>query len=110
MIPIPPAPISNQAMADLLCTIMVLCKGLDKNKQPIWAYMAIKPSMAAGFKEARRKGGVNLADFGTVIESGTGEHPPEDIQRIMERDYGMNHKFEEELLNKVAALQEKASA
>jgi len=109
MIPIPPAPISNQALADLLCTIMVLCKGFDDRKQPIWAYLCIKPSMAQSFKQARERGGFDVSEYGTVLESGNGLEPPAEIKTKMERDYGMNHNFEAELLERVAALQAKAS-
>lgn len=110
MRPIPPAPISDQALADLLCTIMVLCQGKDRRGKPIWAYLCIKPSMALGFKEARARGNVDITNYGSVLESGEGTEPPDDVKERMERDYGMNHQFEEELLKKIAALQAHANA
>lgn len=110
MIPIPPAPISNQALADLLCTIMVLCKGLDEQKRPIWAYICIKPGMALAFKTARERGNIDISEYGSVLESGSGEEPPEEVKLRMERDYGMNHRFEAELLEKIAALQATTTA
>lgn len=90
--------ISQHAMADLLCTIMVLCKGQDGYGNPCWAYICIKPSMAQSFKEAREKGVFNLEDYGSVIEHGNGTEPPEDIRMSMERNYGMNHNYENKLL------------
>lgn len=96
---LPPTPISAHAMADLLCSFIVLCRGFNADQQPIWAYLCIKPSMAADFKEARERGNIDIAEFGTVLESGMGKEPPEDTKQLMERDYGVNHAFEEEILN-----------
>jgi|GEM_PF-1707282 len=100
-------PISQNAMADLLCTIMVLCRGSNDRGNPCWAYMCVKPSMAQSFKEARTKGAFNLEDYGSVIEYGDGVEPPDDIKRSMERNYGMNHNYEDELLNAVAEMKRK---
>jgi hypothetical protein len=96
-------PISSNAMADLLCTIMILCRGRSMQGKPCWAYMCIKPSMAHAFKEAREKGPFDLSNYGAIIESGDGIDPPQEVQQRMERDYGMNHNFEEELLRAAEA-------
>jgi hypothetical protein len=98
---------SQNAMADLLCTIMVLCRGCDNRGKPCWAYMCIKPSMAKSFKEAREKGAFNLEEYGSVIEHGEGSEPPEDVKKIMERDYGMNHNYEDDLLRVVEEIKRK---
>lgn len=90
---------NKNVMADLLCTIMVLCRGTNQDGEPCWAYMCIKPSMAQFFKEAREKGAFDLEEYGTILESGEGEEPPEDIKLRMEREYGMNHNYEENILN-----------
>ena len=96
-------PLSAQSMADLLCTLIILCRGKDAENSPIWAYLCIKPSMASAFKAARERGGFDIADYGTILESGDGEEPPANIKRRMERDYGVNHMFEQQLLDAVAA-------
>lgn len=98
-----PFTLSPQSMADLLCSLIILCRGRDGLNNPIWAYLCIKPSMAAIFKEARERGGIELADYGTILESGEGEDPPSNIMRRMERDYAVNHQFEQDLLDAVAA-------
>lgn len=98
-----PLPLSPQAMADLLCTLMILCRGKDAMGRPIWAYLCIKPSMAMAFKEARARGNIDISEYGTVLESGSGEEPPANIKTRMERDYGVTHGSEEELLAAVAA-------
>jgi len=90
-------------MADLLCTLIILCRGNNAENKPIWAYLCIKPSMAEAFKAARDSGGIDIGEYGTVLESGDGAEPPAVIKTRMERDYGVNHGFEDELLNAVAA-------
>jgi hypothetical protein len=98
---ITPPPISQNAMADLLCTIMILCRGGDENGNPCWAYMCIKPSMAKSFKAARDSGIFNIEDYGTIIECGNGVQPPDAVKRRMEREFGMNHHYEDDLLRAV---------
>ena len=73
MIHIPPAPISMQAMADLLSTVIVLCRGQDRYAKHFWAYLCIKPSMADAFCQARNQGNFSLGDYGTILETGEGE-------------------------------------
>lgn len=106
MIKSAPLPLSAHSIADLLCTLIILCRGRDVENKPIWAYLCIKPSMASAFKYARERGGLDIADYGTIIESGDGEEPPSDIKTRMERDYGVNHGFEDQLLAAIAAKQE----
>lgn len=88
-------------MLDLLCTIMVLCQGRLQSGKPYWAYMCVKPSQAQAFKEARERGGFDLEEYGSIIEWGEGNEPPEDVRRRMEREYGMRHDFEERLLDAI---------
>lgn len=101
---ITPPPISQNAMADLLCTIMILCRGRGADGNSCWAYMCIKPSMARSFKEARDKGAFDIEDYGTVIEEGLGAEPSTEVKRRMEREYGMNHNYEDDLLRAVDSI------
>ncbi len=98
---ITPPPLSPQSMADLLCTIVVLCYGRDRYKRDFWAYLCIKPSMAESFKKARESGSMNLVDFGTILEAGEGTEVPEDIRKTMEHTYGVRHDYEEQLLKAI---------
>jgi hypothetical protein len=95
--------LSPQAMADLLCTLMILCHGTDSNSNPFWAYVCIKPSMAKLFKEARERGNFKLEDYGAIIESGEGYDVPPEVMERMERDYGVNHNFENDLIKVIDA-------
>lgn len=91
-------------MADLLCTIILLCRGTGTDGKPFWAYMCIKPSMAQAFKDARDMGTFRLEDYGTILELGEGEEVPAGIKQRMEREYGVNHGYEEELLKSIEAI------
>ncbi|NBX02770.1 MAG: hypothetical protein EBR02_01630 [Alphaproteobacteria bacterium] len=66
--------------------------------------MAVKPSMAEAFKEAREKGGFNLDEFGTIIEWGEGEQIPAEVEARMIRDHGIDPDYENKLIQ---ALEEK---
>lgn len=91
-------------MADLLCTIVLLCRGTGTDGKPFWAYMCIKPSMAQAFKDAREKGNFKLEEYGTILEIGEGADVPPDIMHRMEVHYGVNHHYEDELMAAIEAL------
>ncbi|MDX1974253.1 MAG: hypothetical protein SFT92_01110 [Rickettsiales bacterium] len=95
-------PLSSQSMADLLCTIVVLCQGKRPFGGDFWAYLSIKPSMAKMFKEARERGdAIHLEDYGTIIEWGEGDAVPAHIRGLMEKTYGVNHHYEDDLRHAV---------
>ncbi len=103
----PEQSLSSQSVADLLCTIMLLCHARHPDGKPFWAYLCIKPSMAKAFRDARDSGAFNLEDYGTIIEWGDGAEVPEDTRKRMERDYGVKHDYEEQLQKAVENLQNK---
>jgi hypothetical protein len=105
---LPPPPLSTQSMADLLCTIILFCSGTGTDGKPFWAYMCIKPSMADSFKEARDRGEFKLEDYGTILEIGEGLEAPQDVRQRMETQYGVNHHYEEELLEYIEAMTKEA--
>ena len=105
MVAITPPPLSSQSMADLLCTIMLLCRGNYQDGRSFWAYFCIKPSMARAFKEARDHGQIHLEEYGTIIECGDGNDVPADIRERMEKEYGVNHRYEEQLFQALVALE-----
>ena len=96
-------PSSSRHMADLLCTIIVLCQASDERGDPFWSYLCLKPSMVQAFREARLKGSCNLDDFGTIIEHGKGNAVPLDVKLRMERDFGVNHRLEDDLAKAIEA-------
>lgn len=104
MVQITPPPLSPQSMADLLCTMVLLCTGQDEYDRNFWAYICIKPSMAEPFRIAREQGNFNLGEYGTIIEAGEGTAPPAEVKTRMERDYGVSDNYEEELLRSMYAI------
>jgi len=91
-------------MADLMCTVMVLCQGENEQGHAFWAYILIKPSMARAFREACGKEAFNLEDYGTVIEYGEGDEVPLHVQNRMERFYGADHHYEDTLLHALETI------
>lgn len=110
MVHITPPPLSSQSMADLLCTIVLLCHGKDMYNRTFWAYMCIKPSMAEAFKKARDAGGFNLGEYGTIIEAGEGTEVPLDVKDRMARDYGVQDDYEDQLLRTIDVMRQNANA
>jgi hypothetical protein len=104
---ITPPPLSDQSMADLYATITVLCFGKHRDGKPFWAYMQVKPSMAKAFREARESGECDLEDYGTVVEWGEGQDVPPRIKVRMERNHGIRHNYEREIL-KMAQIMDNA--
>ena len=104
---ITPPPLSPQSMADLLCTIVILCRGKDKYKRNFWAYLCLKPSMAESFKKAYDSGTLNLVDYGTILEAGEGIDVPNDVKVMMQRDYGVRDDYEDQLLKAIDDMKRK---
>lgn len=91
-------------MADLLCTLIVLCRGKSLGGREFWAYMCIKPSMAKAFRDACQ-GIFNLEDYGTIIEYGEGKDVPGAVRERMQRYYGIDHDYEATLTAAIEKLQ-----
>lgn len=94
--------------ADEAVSIMVLVRGTLATNDSFWAYLAVPPSRYLAFKQAEAAGGYSMSDYGQVIEMGTGANePPEEVKRRMERDYSVNHNFEEDVRKKAEELKAK---
>ena len=91
----PQALLEEQSLlADLCATLMVLTQGTTQEGEAFWAYLCIKPSMAKSFAEARMRGGFMLEEYGTIIESGLGAAPPDNIRQKMQTQFGMRDDYE----------------
>lgn len=101
---ITPPPLSSQSMTDLMCDVVVLCRGQNEFSHPFWAYIGIKPSMARAFHDACENGDFNLEDYGTVMEYGEGEIVPQHVRERMERYYGADHQYSQHLLNVIESF------
>lgn len=105
MIEISPPPLSTQSMADLMCTVVVLCRGENEYGHKFWAYIGLKPSMAKAFHEACESASFNLEEYGTVIEYGEGSYVPSVVRKRMERYYGVDHEYEDHLREALQMLE-----
>lgn len=92
-------------VTDLLSVIIMLCQGENEHGQPFWAYLCISPTMAKAFDDARKSGQFNLAEYGTIIESGEGETVPDTIKTRMQNDYGVRDDYEQQLSHAIDRIQ-----
>ena len=73
---------------DIIAVQLLMGKNMDNN--PVYAYIAIHGNKLEAFREALSRGNFNPADFGVIIESGTGT-PPDEVKKKMENEYGFDH-------------------
>ena len=101
-------PIQNadEKAADEGFEITILCQGERSEGGPYWAYLALKPSRVKPFVKARDSGALRLEDFGSIIEWGEGADVPAEVKERMEREHGMSHQLNDNLI-KVLKEQQK---
>ena len=76
--------------------LLVLVTGELQDGSSHYAYVSIRPSRYAAFKEAEQKGNYDLGEYGTILTHGAGA-PSEDVKMEMEEKYGADHMFESQL-------------
>ena len=77
--------------------ILVLISGQLADGSEHYAYLSVPPGKYQAFKTAEAKGGYDASQFGTILAHGKGLTPPLHVQQELEKLYGANHRFEEEL-------------
>ena len=87
--------------------ILVLSRGHMEDGTPHYTYLAVLPSKIMAFKKAEAEGGFYYEDFGEILAEGDGLEPPEEVKKRMEKEYGFNHNFEEEVIEKATEFQKK---
>lgn len=95
---------SQDSFADLLSTIIVFVNGELAEGGRYWAYLAMKPTMAKPFMDARDGRRCELEDFGTIIEWGKGDKPPAEVIERMQREYAADPDYEQKLLKKLSEI------
>lgn len=65
-----------------------LVRGKDSTGHSAWFYVSIALEKRAGFKKLSGCERLDLAEYGTVIESGYGDSPPMHIRARMKDEYG----------------------
>lgn len=82
---------SEQIIAEKTVFVL-LVRGENPDKSPIYAYVAVRADKLEEFMEAQKTGMFYPEDYGVIIESGEGEPTPE-IRAKMEKEYGFNHEL-----------------
>lgn len=96
--------------ADDAVAIIHLCSGQTADGKDFFAYVAMKPSRYMQYIEATQRGDeVLLRDYGDILESGFGLVPSVKVQDEMQRKYGVDPTFFEELTKEVIAEAERAA-
>ena len=65
-----------------------IVRGLDTTGEHAWYYVMIDRGKRDVFRAQSGVALLKITDYGTILHSGFGEHPPENIRRRMEEEYG----------------------
>lgn len=87
--------------------VLMLSRAYTEENKKIYVYLAVPPSKVIPFKEAEEKGNFYYEDFGEILATGEGHEPPEEVKKRMEEEYGFNHDFEKEVIEKATEIQKK---
>lgn len=88
----------RDSFADALASVTLLVRGKKQEGGFYWAYIAMKPSMISQLQDARKRGMFDLDEYGTILESGDEEFPPQEIVVRMAEMYGLPIAKEMEIL------------
>ncbi len=65
-----------------------LVRGLDTTGHNAWYYVMVDRGKRESFRTQAGSPLLKLTDYGQILHSGFGEHPPEAIRLRMEDEYG----------------------
>lgn len=54
---------------------------------PCWFYLKLDPSRFTDYERRVEQGGMDISEFGTILESGWGVYPPADVVSYMRDTY-----------------------
>lgn len=57
--------------------------------QPCWFYLRISPQKLAEYERGLTLGALNIRDFGEILQSGWGAHPPQHLIEFMQETHGI---------------------
>lgn len=55
-----------------------------------WFYLRVSPDRLQDYEQALRRGGMDIRDYGSILESDWGDYPPADVVRFMKDEYGFD--------------------
>lgn len=65
-----------------------LVRGKDTTDRQAWYYVLVERTKKRAFEAREGTPNLKLTDFGTILHSGYGQNPPEDIVQKMFDEYG----------------------
>ncbi len=68
--------------------LLYLVTGNDSSGQPAYYYILVDKPKLQPFLAAFTKDDLELTDYGRIIQSGYGEHPPQDVEAEIKKKYG----------------------
>lgn len=85
-------PTDKKSFADAVSASRADCiyliRGNDSTGRAAWYYLQVEKLKKKIFEIDARKGQIQLTDYGKIIISGYGEHPPADVKQRMKDEYG----------------------
>ncbi len=64
-----------------------LIRGKD-NDRPAWHYVLVSPEKIKELRQQKSGTNIDVTDFGSIIRSGWGENPSDEIVKEIEEEYG----------------------
>lgn len=82
-----------------------LCKGTRPDGSKFFVYILMTYRQCEALHAAVQKGGaVDFEDYGEIIGHGEGHEPSEELMRQLEKQYDLDHNFEEKILENYNSL------
>lgn len=69
-------------------TVYLVHGGTDHTSRSAWYFVQVQGAKLKAFLRAIGSGSIDFNDYGSILESGYGEMPPESIVALMRTHYG----------------------
>lgn len=92
----------RESKADERVVIYELATTQTPEGKDFWLYLAIKPTKYEAYKTMQEAGNpsgksIVFSDYGTVLLTGWGREPSDEVKNFMEEQFGVIHTFEEDV-------------
>ena len=64
-------------------------RAIEQN-MPCWFYLKINPVKLPEYERKMKEGAMNISDYGQILDSDWGVHPPADVASYMREKYGID--------------------
>lgn len=65
-------------------------KSTDKNGFHVWHFIMVAPAKVNAFLNAKKQPIFDLRDYGEILKSGYGSHPPKEVIDEINEKYGLD--------------------